>query len=76
MQVHLQHTLQQHSIAAEMAAFEWALSLGFDAENASILTLQDLAAIPLKNWAALKFRFHLSLYGCLYSGISCKYGLR
>ena len=41
-------TQPQHPIAAEMAAFEWALSLAFDAEDASILSLQDLAEIPQK----------------------------
>jgi hypothetical protein len=62
VRAHLQHTLPQHPIAAEMAAFEWALNLAFDAEHALILSSQDLAVIPLKNWAALKFRFHPSLY--------------
>jgi hypothetical protein len=61
MQAHLQHTLPQHPIAAEMAAFEWALSLAFDAEDAAILSLQDLAEIPAENWANLKFVFHPSL---------------
>jgi hypothetical protein len=61
MQVHLQRILPQHPIAAEMAVFEWALSLAFDAEDASILSLQDLAEIPSENWANLKFVFHPSL---------------
>jgi hypothetical protein len=61
MHAHLQQTLPQHPIAAEMAAFEWTLGLAFDAEDAPILTLQDLAAIPPENWADLKFKFHPSL---------------
>ncbi len=61
MQTHLENTLPQHPIAAEMAAFEWALGLAFDAEDSPILTLQDLAAIPPEDWAALKFTFHPSL---------------
>ena len=61
MQTHLQHTLPQHPVAAEMAQFEWALGLAFDAEDAPILTLQDLAAIAPEDWAALKFIFHPSL---------------
>jgi hypothetical protein len=61
MQTHLKNTLPQHPIAAEMAAFEWALGLAFDAEDAPILGLQDLAAVPPENWAALKFSFHPSL---------------
>lgn len=61
MQTHLKSTLPQHPIAAEMAAFEWALGLAFDAEDAPVVTLQDLAAIPPEDWAALKFSFHPSL---------------
>jgi Putative DNA-binding domain len=61
MQTHLQQALPQHPVAAEMAAFEWALGLAFDAEDAPILGLHDLAAVPPENWAALKFRFHPSL---------------
>ena len=61
LQTHLQHTLPQHPIAAELAAFEWSLGLAFDAEDALILTLQDLAAIAPEDWAALKFIFHPSL---------------
>jgi hypothetical protein len=61
MQTHLKNTLPQHPIAAEMAAFEWALGLAFDAEDSPILGLQDLAAVPPENWVALKFSFHPSL---------------
>ncbi len=62
MQTHLQHTLPQHPIAAEMAAFEWILGLAFDAEDAPILILQDLAEVPPEAWAELKFVFHPSLH--------------
>ena len=61
MQTHLKNTLPQHPVAAEMAQFEWALGLAFDAEDAPILILQDLAIIPPEDWAALKFSFHPSL---------------
>lgn len=61
MQTHLLETLPQHPIAAEMAAFEWALGLAFDAADASMLTLQDLAEIPPELWADLKFEFHPSV---------------
>ena len=61
MTIHLQNTLPQHPIAAEMATFEWALGLAFDATDALILTLQDLAAIPPENWADLRFKFHPSV---------------
>ncbi len=58
MTMHLQNTLPQYPIAAEMAQFEWALSLAFDAEDAPILSLQDLAAVAPENWGDLSFKFH------------------
>jgi hypothetical protein len=58
MASHLQLTLPQYPIAAEMAQFEWALSLAFDAEDAPVLVLQDLAVIPPENWGDLRFKFH------------------
>jgi hypothetical protein len=61
MHAHLQANFPQYPIAAEMATFEWALGLAFDAEDAPILTLQDLAAIPPENWADLRFKFHPSM---------------
>ena len=61
MAMHLQQSLPQHYIAAEMASFEWALGLAFDAEDAPTLTLQNLAEIPPENWADLHFKFHPSL---------------
>lgn len=61
MQTHLQNTLPEHPIAAEMAAFEWALSLAFDAEDTPTITLEDLAAVPPETWGSLKFYFQPSL---------------
>ncbi len=61
MQTHLLEILPQHPIAAEMAAFEWALGLAFDAADMPTLQLQDLAAIPPEDWAALQLDFHPSV---------------
>jgi hypothetical protein len=61
MNEHLRKTLPLHPIAAEMATFEWALGLAFDAEDVPILTLQNLAEIPPENWADLCFKFHPSM---------------
>jgi hypothetical protein len=58
MAAHLQKMLPQYPIAAEMATFEWVLGLAFDAEDAPILTLQDLAAIAPESWGNLRFKFH------------------
>ena len=62
MAAHLQTSLLQHPIASEMAQFEWALGIAFDAEDAPIFSLQELAKIPPENWAALKFIFHPSAH--------------
>lgn len=61
MAEHLRATLPQYPIASEMASFEWGLSLAFDAEDAPILALHDLAAIAPENWADLRFQFHPSM---------------
>ena len=61
MDAHLQRTLPKHLIAAEMATFEWALGLAFDAEDAPVLQLQDLAAVPPETWGELHFTFHPSV---------------
>ena len=55
---HLTKTLPKHPLAAEIAQFEWALGLAFDAEDAPILSLQDLAAIAPESWGDLRFKFH------------------
>lgn len=60
MREHLQNTLPKHPIAAELAHFEWALSLAFDAEDTLVLTIQDLATIPPENWGELRFKFQPS----------------
>lgn len=45
---------------SEIAALECALSDAFDAADAPVLTLGDLAAVPPDDWAALRFRAHPS----------------
>lgn len=62
MREYLLSALPQHPIAAEMASFEWTLSLAFDAENAPELQIQDLAEIPPENWAELRFKFQPALH--------------
>ncbi len=61
MAVHLAKELPEHPIAAEMAAFEWALGLAFDVEDAPVLSLQDLAGIPPESWPGLIFKLHPSV---------------
>lgn len=61
LSAHLGLILPQHPIAAELAAFEWALGLAFDAEDIPILSISDLASVPLEEWGNLKFRFQPSM---------------
>jgi hypothetical protein len=46
---------------AEMAAFEWAQGLAFDAADDPVLEMAALAAVPPEAWAGLRFGFHASL---------------
>ena len=61
MQTHLITTMPQHPIAAEMATFEWALGLAFDAEDTPVLQLQDLSTLAPEAWADLQLAFHPSV---------------
>lgn len=57
-----------YSFAAELAAFEWAIGLAFDASDDTILTAKDLASLPSSAWQELGLQLHSSL-----RWISCKY---
>jgi hypothetical protein len=46
---------------ADLARWEWATAHAFDAANATLLTLNDLAAIAPSEWASLSLRVHPSL---------------
>lgn len=61
MPTFLKVTLPQHPIAAELAEFEWALAITFDAPDAPTLYLQDLATIAPENWGDLRFKFHAGI---------------
>lgn len=61
MSEHLLGVLPQHPIAAELASFEWALGLAFDAESAATVSVQDLAAISPETWGALSFDLHAAV---------------
>lgn len=47
--------------AHDMALFEWALGLAFDAADAAPLAVADLAAVPPQDWAGLRFILHAGL---------------
>lgn len=52
-------------VLADMAAFEWALGLAFDAPDAEALDMAALAAVPPEAWPVLTFEFHPSLNTCV-----------
>lgn len=45
----------------EMASFEWAMSLAFDAADDAVLTLPQLAEVPADDWPNLRFSKHPSV---------------
>lgn len=49
---------------AELARFEWTLGLAFDAADAPLATVSDMAAIAPGRWPALRFEPHPSVH-CL-----------
>jgi len=53
--------LPDHPVVAELAAFEWALGLAFDAADAPVLTLQDLQTLDPEAWETIGFALHPSL---------------
>ncbi len=55
-------------LLAELAAFEWALGLAFDAADARTMTVEEVGRVPAESWPAMRFRLHpsvrrLELYG-------------
>lgn len=43
---------------AEIASLEWALSETFDAENGTIMAIEDMARIPADAWPDMRMQFH------------------
>lgn len=61
MSKHLFDVLPEHPIASELARFEWALGLAFDAVDAAVVSVENLAAIPPETWGELSFTLHPSV---------------
>ena len=49
-------------ILAELAAFEWAMGLAFDAADAPSLSLPEIAAVPGAAWPAMSFQAHPAVH--------------
>ena len=48
-------------VLAEMAKFEWAMSLAFDSADDPVLDIAELASLPGEAWSTLGFGLHRSL---------------
>lgn len=48
-------------VLAELASFEWAKGLAFDAADEVHLTIQDMADIPGADWPGMSFQAHPSV---------------
>lgn len=45
----------------ELALFEWCLGQAFDVEDATLLTEQAMASVPIEAWPELRFTLHPSV---------------
>ncbi len=52
---HVANALAEHPVVAELAAFEWALGLAFDAQDAPVLSLADLQQLDPSAWESIGF---------------------
>ena len=57
----LARELEQHPQVAELAAFEWALGLAFDADDATPLCAGDVRHLAADEWADVSFTLHPSV---------------
>lgn len=48
-------------LLADIATFEWAMTHAFDAEDAPLATVSDMAAVAPEDWPGLTFRLHPSV---------------
>ncbi|MES2425232.1 MAG: DNA-binding domain-containing protein [Pseudomonadota bacterium] len=48
-------------VLAEVARFEWAIGLAFDAADDKALTFEEVAALPPQSWPAMVFSLHPSV---------------
>lgn len=46
---------------AELAEFEWKMTLAFDAADKEVIVVEDMAVIPPEAWAKLQFILHPSV---------------
>lgn len=46
---------------AELTDFEWKMSLAFDAADAAVVQVEDMASVPAESWGNLQFILHPSV---------------
>lgn len=54
----LREALPRRPVLAELAEFEWAIGLAFDAADAPVVTIEDLARVSPELWPMLSFTLH------------------
>lgn len=52
----------RQAVLAELAEFEWAQGLAFDAEDAAQTGFENVASVPAEDWPRLRFIAHPSLH--------------
>ena len=50
-----------YAFLAELADFEWKMTLPFDAQDKKVITLEEIAAVPADAWAELYFLINPSV---------------
>lgn len=55
---HLRQVAPQRPVLAEVAQFEWAVGLAFDAADAPVISVEDLARVSPELWPGLAFALH------------------
>lgn len=57
----LRHACGDRPAWCELAVFEWAMGLAFDAADERPVRIEDVAAMPNESWPGLTFRLHASV---------------
>ncbi len=55
---HLRKTAARRPVLCDMAQFEWAVGLAFDAADAPVIVVEDLARVSPELWPGLGFTLH------------------
>lgn len=58
---YLAQALPDHPVVAELAAFEWALGLAFDAADAALLNTEDVRLLTPEEWERIGFHLQPSV---------------